>query len=220
MVATNPDVTRRALMFAARKLRVIQWHESVDLIEVVHDPVTGDLDLPPDGMVLGLLDKQQGGRLANTVTMNEIRSHGEGGPTMQIASQRDVKVGISPQETNRANLENWWYTDLSSVVPDASGAVTFGVESLPDVIIKRTVAYAKHTYKGLPWYIAFIGNRTTISDSSDQENTDAAVPGYPYTINFQGDDELGGDPVIVDIFGSGWALIQEDGVDTGFEAGS
>ncbi|MBX9920008.1 MAG: hypothetical protein K2Y33_09320 [Mycolicibacterium frederiksbergense] len=220
MVVTNPDVTRRALMFASRKLRVIQWDYGIPLIESVHDETTGALELPADGTPIGLLDKAQASRLANSITINDIRSHGEGGPTRQIPQQRDVTIGLNPQETNRANLENWWGIDLSSVVPDASGAVTFGVESLPEVFLKRTVVYAKDTYQGLPWCIAVIGNRTNVSDRSEQSTPDSEVPGYPYTLNFQGEDALGGQPVIVDIFGAGWAAIQDAGVDTGFGAGS
>lgn len=220
MAVTNPDLTRRALMFASRKLRVVQWDYSIPLIESVHDPLTGVLELPDDGTPIGLLDDQQAARLANTININDIRSHGEGGPTRQIPSERDINIGITPQETNRANLENWWGVDLSSVEPDASGAITFGVDSMPDVFLKRTVVYAKDTYQGLPWCMAFIGNRTNISARNEQSHNDDTVPGYPYTINFQGEDELQGQPLIVDIFGAGWAAILDSGVDTGFGAGS
>jgi hypothetical protein len=220
MVATNPDVTRRDLMFAARKLRVIQWDYSSDLIEMVHDPVTGLLDLPADGKVVGLHDKQAGGKLANAVTINDIRSHGEGGPTRQIAAQRDVTCGLSPQETNRVNLENWWGIDLAGTEYDPSGGITFGVTSLPEVILKRTVLLGKDTWQGLPWYIAWIGNRTNVSERSESNLPDAEVATYPYVINFQGVDELEDQPVIVDIFGPGWQAMLAAGIDPGFDGGS
>lgn len=220
MVVTNPDVTRRDLLLAPRKLRVIQWDYSVPLIEIVHDTATGALKLPDDGVVVGLHEKQSGGRLANAVTINDIRSHGVGGPTRQLPTQRDVTCGLVPQETNRQNLENWWGVDLSNVTPDASGGVTFGVDELPDVFLKRTVLLGKDSWQGLPIYLAWIGNRTNVSERSEAQLTDSELATYPYTINFQGEDELLGQPVIVDIFGPGWAAIQDSGVDTGFGGGS
>lgn len=220
MVATNPDVTRRALMFASRKLRVIQWDYSTPLIEIAHDPTTGELELPADGKAIGLLDKQQAARLTNTININDIQSHGEGTATRQIPTGRVVGIGLNPQETHRANLENYWGIDLSNVTPDESGGVTFGVSGLPEVFLKRTIVYAKDFYQGLPWCITYIGNRTNVSERSEQSNGDAEVAGYPYTINFQGEDELDGDPLIIDIFGPGWQAILDSGVDTGFPVGS
>lgn len=220
MAVTNPDVTRRNLMFAPRQLRVIQYPYDTDLIEMVHDPVTGALDLPEDGQVVGLHDKQQGGRLANAVTINDIRSHGEGGPTRQLPTQRDLSIGLTPQETTKQNLENWLGTDLSGVEYDESGGITFGVEQLPDIILSRTVLLGKDKWNGLPWYIAWIGNRTNISERSETQLTDAEVATYPYTINFQGEDALLGQPLIVDIFGPGWKAMLDAGIDPGFATGS
>ncbi|MCX2931407.1 hypothetical protein ORI20_14070 [Mycobacterium sp. CVI_P3] len=215
MVATNPDITRRDLMFAPRKFRVMQWAYNTPLIEIVHDPNTGALVLPPDGITVGLLDKQQGGRLANAVQIQDIRSHGEGGPTMQLPTQRDVTVGLQPQELSKINLENWWGIDLSDIIPDASGGVTFGVENLPDIILKRTVVLGKHAWNGLPYWVAYVGNRTNVSQRNEQNWQDADVMAFPYTLNFQGVDELDGDPIIGDIFGPGWQAAQE-AADAGF----
>lgn len=220
MVTTNPDVTRRDLMLAARQLRVIQWEYSSPLITTVHNPTTGALVLPDDGVVVGLHEKQQGGRLANAVTINDIRSHGVGGPTRQLPTQRDITCGLIPQETSRVNLENWWGIDLSTTAHDASGGITFGVDELPDVINKRTVLLGKDKWQGLPLYIAWIGNRTNISERSESQITDSEVATYPYTINFQGEDALQGQPVIVDIFGPGWEAMLDAGVNPGFLPGS
>lgn len=220
MVATNPDVTRRDLLFAPRQLRVIQWDYQTPLITIVHNPATGALVLPDDGVPVGLHEKQSGGRLANAVTINDIRSHGVGGPVRQLPTQRDISIGLTPQETSRINLENWWGTDLSTTAHDASGGITFGVEELPDVINKRTVLLGKDKWQGLPWYIAWIGNRTNVSERSEAQLTDAEVATYPYTINFQGEDALLGQPVIVDIFGPGIEAMLDAGVDLGFLPGS
>jgi hypothetical protein len=216
MVATNPDITRRDLMFAPRQLRVIQYSYLSPLITTVHNPTTGALALPDDGQPVGLHEKRSGGRLANAVTINDIRSHGEGGPTRQLPTQRDITVGLTPQETTKQNLENWLGTDLSGVGYDEHGGITFGVDQLPDVILSRTVLLGKDKWNSLPWYIAWIGNRTNISQRSETALTDAEVATYPYTINFQGVDELLGQPLIVDIFGPGWEAMLEAGVDPGF----
>src|SRR5262245_5273259 len=130
-VTASVDTIRKNLLYAARQLRVVQWPYSVNLITTLHDPTTGALAVPDNGRVLGLHNKQQGGRLANAQTINDIRSHGVGGPVRQIVSQRDITLGLQPQETSRLNLENYWGADWSTVAVDASGGLTLPVPELP-----------------------------------------------------------------------------------------
>jgi hypothetical protein len=204
-------------MISARKLFAIQWPLSVPLITTVKNPATGAVVLPPDGYVIGLHRKQRGGVLANAQTYNDIMAHGEGGPVMRIPSERRMSGGIEPLETNRINLENWLGGDYSSVSPDASGGIHLGVSSLPIYRLCRTLLLGRHDYNGLACYIAWMGNRADISDTSDITATDAEVVSWPYTWNFQGVDELNGEPVFVEIFGPGWAAMQ-NAADSGFYA--
>lgn len=216
MTTPSPWTTRRNLLLAARKLAVIQYDYSVALISTVHDPATGALTLPNNGRVIGLHDKKVGGKLANAQTINDIRSHGEGTPTRQIPSQRDMSVGLAAQETNRMNLENWYGADLSSVHPDASGGISFAVPELPLNRLSRVILLGKDDFNGEDIFLAWICNRTNINKTDDQNMTDADVAGYPYTMNFQGEDDLEGEPMIVEIFGPGWKAIQDLGTDIGF----
>ncbi|MHA0288269.1 Ig-like domain-containing protein [Mycobacterium sp. C3-094] len=219
MVATaSPWTTRKDLQFAARKLAVIQWDYNVPLIETLHNPTTGALVLPDDGTVIGLHRKQRGGALSNAQTLNDVMAHGEGGPTLQIPTERRIGVGLEPYETHRRNLENYWGADWSDVEPDASGGVTLRVPSLPLNKMSRVALLGKWDYNGLPAYIAWIGNRVNITETDTQNVTDADVIAYPYTMNFQGVDEHDGEPFIIDIFGAGWAAMQAN-ANAGFGVG-
>lgn len=211
----SPWTTRKALQFAARKLVAIQYPISVPLIEKLHDPTTGELVIPDDGFVIGLHRKQRGGALSNAQTLNDVMAHGEGGPTLQIPTERRIGIGLEPYETHRQNLENYWGADWSDVESDASGGVTMRVPSLPLNKLSRVALLGRWDYDGDPAYIAWIGNRVNIAETSEQSVVDSDVIGYPYTMNFQGVDEHDGDPFIIDIFGPGWVKMQA-AADAGF----
>ncbi|OCB09227.1 hypothetical protein A5717_25980 [Mycolicibacterium porcinum] len=218
MVATaSPWTTRKDLQFAARKLAVIQWRYNSPLIPRLHNPATGALLIPDNGFVVGLHRKQRGGALSNAQTLNDIMAHGEGGPTLQIPTERRITIGVEPYETHRINLENFWGADFSNIVPDASGGVTLPVPSLPLNMLSRVALLGRWDYNGLPAYIAWIGNRVNVSETNEQNITDADVIGYPYTFNFQGVDEYDGEPFILDIFGPGWNAMQAN-ANAGFKA--
>ena len=214
----SPWTTRKDLQFAARKLAVIQWPYNVPLIENLHNPTTGELVIPDDGFVIGLHRKQRGGALSNAQTLNDVMAHGEGGPTLQIPTERRIGIGLEPYETHRVNLENYWGADWSDVTPDASGGVTLRVPSLPLNKMSRVVLLGKWDYNGQAAYIAWIGNRVNITETDTQNVVDSDVVGYPYTMNFQGVDEHEGEPFILDIFGPGWAAMQAN-ANAGFGVG-
>lgn len=217
----SPWTTRRNLLLAARKLAVIQYDYQSPLITTVKNPTTGALVLPDNGFPIGLHSKQQGGRLANAQTIEDIRSHGYGGPTRQIPTERDVTLGLQAQETHRRNLENQYGADFSDVVPDAAGGVHLDIPDLPLNQLSRVVLLGKDDWNGLPIYLAWVGNRVNISETSEQQMTDAALIDYPYTMNFQGEDAFAdGNPFFLEIFGPGWKAIQDAGTDTGFGGGS
>lgn len=214
----SPWTTRKALQFAARKLTAIQWPISAPLINSLHNPTTGALVIPDNGFVIGLHRKQKGGALSNAQTLNDVMAHGEGSPTLQIPTERKIGIGLEPYETHRVNLENYWGADWSDVVPDASGGVTLRVPSLPLNKLSRVALLGRWDYDGLPAYIAWIGNRVNIAETSEQSVVDSDVVGYPYTMNFQGVDEHEGDPFILDLFGPGWNAMQA-AADAGFGVG-
>lgn len=216
MAATaSPWTTRKDLQFAARKLAVIQWPYSVPLITTFKNPTTGALAIPDDGFVVGLHRKQRGGALANAQTLNDIMAHGEGGPTLQIPTERRVTIGVEPFETHRINLQNWLGADFSGVVADAAGGVHLPVPSLPLNMLSRVGMIGRWDYNGLPAYIAWGGNRVNVSETNEQNITDADVIAYPYTFNFQGVDELDGEPFFVELFGTGWEAMNNN-ADAGF----
>jgi hypothetical protein len=207
-ITTFPPITRKDLLFSARKLYAFQWPATVPLITTVKNPTTGAVVLPDNGYFIGLHRKQRGGTLSNAQTYNDIMAHGEGSPVMKIATERRMTGALEPLELNRVNLENWIGTDLSALVPDAMGGAHIAVPSLPQYRTCRVVLLGRHDYNGLAAWLAWVGNRADISDTADLTATDAEVITPGYTWNFTGVDQLNGEPVFVELFGPGWQAMQ------------
>lgn len=205
---------RKNLLLAARQFAVIQYPYSAPLITNIHDSATGALVLPAGGIPIGLHKKSEGGNLSNDQTINDTESHGVGGPTRQIPTKRVIQLGLSPQETSKVNLENYWGTDWSDVGLDASGAFTASVSDLPQNRLARAVLYGEDDFDGLYIGMGWIGNRVNIAKTDAQKIVDAEVLMYPWTMNFQTEDALE-TPLTLDIFGEGWKRINEL-VDGGF----
>lgn len=211
MVATAPvTTTRKDLLVNPRKLMVVQWPYSTPLITTLKNPTTGALVIPDNGYVVGAHRKQRGGSLSNAQSYNDITIHGSGSPAMKIPTERRIRLGVEPVETNRINLQNWLGADLSSVVPDAAGGVHLPVPSLPINMLSRVALIGRHDYNGLACWIVWMGNRVSVSETSEQSATDAEVLAYPYTFDFQDVDELNEEPVFVEIFGPGWQAMQQN----------
>lgn len=211
MVATpSPFLTRKDLLLNPRKLGVIQWPYSAPLITTVKNPTTGALVLPANGYAVGAHRKQRGGNLANAQTYNDIMIHGSGNPAMKIPTERRFSIGVEPVETNKQNLQNWLGADLSAIEPDAAGGVHIPVPSLPINMLSRVALIGRHDYNGLNCWIVWLANRVGVSETSEQSLTDAEVVSYPYTFDLQDSDELGGEPIFVEIFGPGWEAMQEN----------
>lgn len=218
MAATTfPPLTRKDLLFSARKLWVFQWPRTEPLITTVKSPTTGNVVLPPNGQFVGLHRKQRGGTLSNAQTYADIMAHGEGQPVMSIPTERRMTGAIEPLELNRTVLENWTGMDYSSIVPDAHSGVHLPVSNLPIYRTCRALLVGRHDFNGAPAWLAWLGNRAEIRDTADITATDAEVvaPGYAY--NFTGVDELNGEPIFIEIFGSGWEGMNAS-ADSGFYA--
>jgi hypothetical protein len=207
-ITAFPPQTRKDLLFSARKLYAFQWPSTAPLITTVKSPTTGAVVLPDNGQFIGLHRKQRGGVLANAQTYNDIMAHGEGGPVMKIPSERRMSGALEALELNRTVLENWLGADYSAVNPDAAAGVHLAVPGLPQYRICRVVLLGRHDYNGLPAWLAWVGNRADISDTSDLSATDAEVISPSFTWNFQGVDQLNGEPVFIELFGPGWAAMQ------------
>lgn len=209
---------RKSLLLGARQLTVMQWPYTAPPITSLHTSGSTALTLPAGGFPIGLIAKKTGGKLANDQTINDIESHGVGGPVRQLATKRVISVGFEPQESHRHNLENYWGTDFSSVAPDAQGGVTMSVSDLPQNRFCRIALIGKDDNNSNLIYVCWIGNRVNISKTDATSLTDAEIATYPYTLNFQTDDAVGS-PLIIDIFGPGWTAVQSQ-ADAGFGFGT
>ena len=92
---------------------------------VGHPPLTtlegagGALTIPPYYISVGTHTKDEGVALGQNIENVQIRSHGFASPTREWANQREITLGVVPQQTDRYNLEKWWGADWAAVTPSA-----------------------------------------------------------------------------------------------------
>lgn len=182
----------------------------------LEDDSTGDLEVPDYYVPTGLHTKEDGVSLGQNIEMVQIRSHGFGEPTREWANQREITLGVVPQETNRGNLEKYWGADFSDVVPSAHGGVVMVLPSLPLNLRYRAIALGWDDFEGEDIYIYWILNKATISNRDNTQAVDNNVLRYPYTYTAKYDKAVGS-PAKFGICGPGFALLQTV-ADTGFNA--
>lgn len=216
-MAVDPWTSRSDLLLSARQLSVLVAPYNTPVLDSLEDSATGALTIPDVYIPMGLHAKRSGGSLSNSQEINDIESHGRGTPTRQIPTKRTISLGFEPQETTRYNLEHYWGADWADVAFSAHGGVVMAVPELPLNQRYRVVLLGKDDYNSDPIYLYWIGNKANINKTDDQKLTDAEVATYPYTLNFQADDETGS-PLLVGICGPGWDQLRQDQA-TGF-AGS
>jgi|SRR5262245_26906358 len=178
------------------------------------EAVDGTLEIPPEYVSVGLHTKEDGVALGQNIEMVQIRSHGFAGPTREWANQREITLGVIPQETNRGNLEKYWGADWADVVPSSTGGVVMVLPELPLNLRYRCIALAWDDFEGEDIYIYWIMNKVTISNRDNQQAVDNNVLRYPYTFSAKF-DKVVGSPASFGICGPGWQTIQSL-VDTGF----
>lgn len=176
-------------------------------LTTLEDPATGALDVPDYYIPVGLHTKEDGVALGQNIEMVQIRSHGFASPTRTWANQRDITIGLVPQETNRGNLEKYWGADWSDVVPSAHGGVVMVLPELPLTLKYRAIALAWDDFEGEDIYIYWLMNKTEISNRENQQAVDNNLLRYPYTLQSFYDKTVGS-PAAFGLCGPGWEAIQ------------
>lgn len=176
-------------------------------LTTLEDPSDGSLDVPDYYVPVGLHTKEEGVALGQNIEMVQIRSHGFASPTREWANQREITLGITPQETNRGNLEKYWGADWSDVTPSAYGGVVLVLPELPLNLRYRSIALAWDDFEGDDIYLYWLLNKCTISNRDNQQAVDNNVLRYPYTMSAKY-DKVVGSPAAFGVCGPGWAGIQ------------
>jgi hypothetical protein len=185
-------------------------------LTTLEDDTDGSLDIPPVYIPVGLHTKEDGVALGQNIELVQIRSHGFASPTRIWANQREITLGIVPQETNRLNLELYWGADWSDVTPSAHGGVALVLPELPLTRRYRGIALAWDDFEGDDIYIWWILNKTMVTNRENQQAVDNNLLRYPYTLTaFY--DKVAGSPATFGISGPGWDAIQAV-ADAGFES--
>lgn len=180
----------------------------------LEDDTDGSLDIPPVYIPVGLHTKEDGVALGQNIEMVQIRSHGFASPTREWANQREITLGLVPQETNRGNLEKYWGADWSDVTPTAHGGVVLVLPELPLNLRYRAIALAWDDFEGEDIYIWWILNKCTISNRENQQAVDNNLLRYPFTLSAKY-DKIAGAPARFGLSGPGWDAVQAV-ADTGF----
>ncbi|HJT93889.1 MAG TPA: hypothetical protein VJ777_18490 [Mycobacterium sp.] len=176
-------------------------------LTTLEDATDGSLDVPDYYVAVGLHTKDDGVALGQNIEMVNIRSHGFAGPTRVWANQRDITIGLTPQETNRGNLEKYWGGEWADVTPSAHGGIVLVLPELPLNIRYRSIALAWDDFEGDDIYIYWIMNKTMISNRDNQQAVDNNVLRYPYTMTALY-DKVAGSPAAFGICGPGWDSLQ------------
>lgn len=195
------------LELAARDMTVLLCpfvgHPALTTLE---DSTDGSLDVPAYYIPVGLHTKEDGVALGQNIEMVQIRSHGFASPTREWANQREITLGIVPQETNRTNLEAYWGEDWSDVVPSAHGGVVMLIHELPLTRRYRSIALAWDDFEGDDIYLYWLMNKATVSNRDNQQAVDNNVLRYPYTLSAKY-DKVAGASAAFGVCGPGWDAV-------------
>ncbi|MCX8559772.1 hypothetical protein OS122_02515 [Mycolicibacterium mucogenicum] len=179
---------------------------------------TGDLDVAKlaDFTTVGNWTKSGGVSLTNNPTINDVKSHGKGSPTRQIASEAEKGIVFEAQENVKyINLQNQWGFTDDAVTIAAAGDIVIDIPELPADILWQAVLITKDVYLGQPLYRYWIGNKANVGKRADQKQTDGDVDTLNTALTFQPHPALPGVPVKFGICGPGWLLMNANN-DTGF----
>lgn len=196
------------LELAARDMTVLTApFNTTTALTTLESPTDGALDVPVEYIPVGLHTKEDGVALGQNIEMVQIRSHGFASPTREWANQREITLGLVPQETNRGNLEKYWGADWSGVVPSAHGGVVLVLPELPLNLRYRAIALAWDDFEGEDIYVWWILNKCTISNRENQQAVDNNLLRYPFTLSAKY-DKLAGSPARFGLSGPGWDAVQ------------
>ena len=181
---------------------------------VGHPPLTtlegagGALTIPPYYISVGTHTKDEGVALGQNIENVQIRSHGFASPTREWANQREITLGVVPQQTDRYNLEKWWGADWAAVTPSATGGVAMVIPELPLTLRYRVIALAWDDFEGEDIYLYWLMNKCTISNRENVSAVDNNVLTYPYTFSAKY-DKAAGSSASFGICGPGWQAVSE-----------
>jgi hypothetical protein len=159
-------------------------------------------------VTVGNWTKSAGVKLTNSPTINDIKSHGKGSPTRQIASEAEKSITYEPQEFKLINMQTAWGFNPSDVKgPTATGGVRIYIPELPANLLFQAVLLSWDSYNGLDIFRYWIANRANVGKRSDDSMVDSDVDKLGVTLNFTSHAALPGTPVIFGVCGAGWLSL-------------
>lgn len=158
---------------------------------------------------VGNWTKSNGVTLTNNPTINDIKSHGKGSPTRQLASESEKSVTYEAQENIKLiNLQNAWGFPLSAVsAPSAHGGYTIQIPELPTDILWQAILLTWDFRYGGDVFRYWIANKANLGKRADQKMVDSDVETLSTTLTFLTHPALPGVPVIFGACGAGLASI-------------
>ena len=179
----------------------------------LEDAAAGGLDTtkigPGSGFVtVGNWTKKDGLKLSNNPTINEIKSHGKGGPTALIASESEKAITYTPQEFKLINLKNaWGFSDDQVSSVSSKGGYTIQIPELPKNLFYQAVALSWTSYNGLDIIKYWIFNKVVVGKRTDINLMDSDVITHGVTLVAQNHPALPGVPVIFGAAGAGISAL-------------
>lgn len=188
----------------------------------LEDSAAGGLDAAKIGASSGFITvgnwtKSGGVTLTNNPTINDVKSHGKGSPTRQIATEAVKEITYEPQEFKAINMQiAWGYLPSAVSAISAKGGFTISLPELPANNLYQVVLLAWDSYNGKDLIRYWIANKANVGKRGDTKMTDGDVDGGAATLTFTSHRALPGVPVIFGACGDGLADLINDN-DAGFE---
>lgn len=175
----------------------------------LEDSTAGGLDATKIGsgsgfITVGNWTKSAGVTLANNPTINDIKSHGKGSPTRQIATEAEKSITYEPQEFKLINLKiQWGFLDSAVSALSAKGGFTISLPELPVNNLYQVVLLTWDSFNGGDVIKYWIANKANVGKRGDTKLTDGDVDSGAATLNFTSHASLPGVPVIFGACGAG-----------------
>lgn len=175
----------------------------------LEDAAAGGLDAAKIGASSGFItvgnwSKSGGVSLTNNPTINDVKSHGKGSPTRQIATEAEKSITYEPQEFKKINMQiAWGFTDSAVSAISSKGGFTISLPELPTNLLFQVVLLAWDSYNGGDVTRYWIANKSNVGKRGDSKLTDGDVDSASATLNFTSHNALPGVPVIFGACGAG-----------------
>lgn len=137
----------------------------------------------PTGMKpVGLVTKKDGFKFVNKTNLDVTESFGYSAPTRRDIIGEDAEVKFTAQQSSKQIMSMFHHLDLSGVIQDANGEISFAKPLAPDVLYYRAMLIARDGRGANAQYYGVLYPNSSVSDSGEQDMVPSGEFAYPMTL--------------------------------------